>query len=128
MSSSIPNIENTEGFWDRVGLWLSGICVIHCVLTLVFFAALPLGSTVFDFDTWTHFVLALLLVPTVAIGYRSSIKKGRPFYIRMLFLVGGSLVLVGLLAGELYSETAESILTILGSTGLVIGHWKNWRG
>lgn len=128
MNSRIGNIENKDGNWDRVGLWLSGVCVVHCLLTPIIVAVLPMGSSFLDLDTWTHWVLGLLLIPTVFIGVRSSIKNGRPARIRGYFFLGGLLVFLGLLAGEYSGEFAESILTIIGGILLVIGHWQNWKG
>jgi len=128
MSTRLGNIENTDGYWDRLGIWLSGLCVIHCVLTPLLLTALPISSSFFNFESWTHWILALLLIPTVVIGFRSSIRKGRATYVRVLFLLGGLLVLAGLLVGENYPEIAETILTIIGGLFLVAGHWKNWKG
>jgi len=124
----IRDLDNKDGFWDRIGLWLSGVCAIHCLMTPIIVAVLPIGSNFFDLDSWTHWILGALLVPTVLIGIRSSIKNGRPSYIRSLFFGGGLLVVLGLLAGEFHSHSLESVLTFIGSIVLVAGHWKNWRG
>ena len=117
----------TLSFADRVGIALSGLCAVHClVLPLVlpfvgFFAA-------FAESEWTHLFLAICIVPTVvfaaARGYRRHGKRD------ILWLLGaGALAVIAALGvGELAGGgRLEAAFTTCGSVLLIAGHWKNHR-
>ena len=120
MGSILPWIR---GRLDRVGIALSCLCAIHCVLGLFLVAGLGLGST-FLLDPVIHRIGLLLatIVAGVAIGI-GAIRHRRPlpFVIAMMGLsfMGGALAVD--------HGADEAIFTIIGVTLVAAGHILNLR-
>ncbi len=58
--------------WDKLGIGISGICAIHCLLVPVLIAVLPLLDFTTVMHDWLHPVFILLIVPTVYFASRRS--------------------------------------------------------
>lgn len=114
--------------WDRIGLILSGICMVHCLALPVFLSTLPLWPVGEALHEWLHPIFALLLVPvTLTAGY-AGYRKHRKLEVWMWLSVGLVGVLIAGVWGHLAPGTvAETSLTVSGSVLLIIGHWRNWR-
>ncbi len=112
-----------RGRLDRAGLFLSGLCALHCVTGIVLVAVLGLSGG-FLLDPAIHRVgLAIAaLIAAVAIGLGAlRHRRPAPFVVAMtgLSFMGGAL------AVEHGAE--EAVLTIIG-VGLVgLGHILNLR-
>ena len=112
-----------RGRLDRVGVALSALCLLHCVLGIVLVAGLGLGVG-WLLDPVIHKIGLLLatLVAGVAIGIGAVRHRRRaPFVVAMtgLTFMGGALAV-----GHGYEE---AVLTVIG-VGLVAGgHILNLR-
>lgn len=120
MAEMVPWIR---GKLDRVGIFLSALCVLHCVLGLVLVAGLGLGAG-FLLDPAIHKFGLLLatLVAGVAIG-AGAIRHRRavPFVVAMMGLsfMGGALA-VG-------HGAEEVVMTVIGVGLVATGHILNLR-
>lgn len=108
---------------DRAGLWLSGLCLVHCVAGIGLIWALGLGGHVLLDPDWHRYGLALaMIIAGVAIGW-GAIKHRRaaPFVTAMtgLSFMGGALAVP--------HGIHEAVLTIIGVTLVSIGHFLNMR-
>ena len=113
---------------DRVAIILSGLCVVHCVASAVFFAML---STVGGLlvDPLVHEVGLTLAIALGAIGLgRGALQHGY-----LWPLAAGSLGL-GMMAGAMtlphetgLIEGGEALWTIIGVGLLAFGHDLNRR-
>ena len=108
---------------DRIGVLLSCLCVIHCVLGLVLVAGLGLGAS-FLFDPAIHRVGLLLatIIAGVAIGMGAlRHRRAAPFVVAMtgLSFMGGALA-VG-------HGAEEAVLTVIGVALVAAGHILNLR-
>ena len=108
---------------DRVGIVLSGLCAIHCVLTIVLVSAMGLGGS-FLLSPEIHRVGLIIatLVAAVAIGWGAVRHRvAAPFVIAMtgLTFMGGALA-----APHGYKE---AVLTIIGVALVSLGHILNVR-
>ena len=106
---------------DRIGIALSGLCMVHCVLTLVLIGALGFGSSFF-FAHEIHEIglLVAVIVAGVAIGMGAiKHRKAAPFVTAMtgLSFMGGALAT--------QHGAGEAILTVIGVTLVTIGHILN---
>lgn len=114
--------------WDRIGISLSGICLIHCLAFPVVLSLLPMWASGDALHDWLHPVFAILLVPTTIFAWVRGLRVhgrkiiGIPLAIGLVLVVAASVV-AGLEAGE----ATEVVITSLGSVLLVIGHFANWR-
>lgn len=120
MAFAFPRIR---GKLDRIGLALSCLCAVHCVLGIVIVAGLGLGGA-FLLDPAIHRVGLLLatIVAGVAIGLGAiQHRRAAPFVVAMtgLSFMGGAL------AVEHGPE--EAVLTIIGVSLVALGHVLNLR-
>ncbi len=118
-----PTLGPTPSAWDRLGVLLSGLCAVHCLLMPLLLVALPLwhGAHALH-DAW-HPVAAVLLVP---VTLRATHRGGGPRSARLL-RSGLAIVWLGLLAHVLLGEIAGVGLTLVGSLLLIAGHGCNLR-
>ena len=108
---------------DRVGVVLSGLCALHCIVSLVVVAGLGLGGSVLLAPVIHEVGLALaFVIAGVAIGW-GAIKHRRaaPFVIAMtgLSFMGGALASP--------HGPQEAVLTIIGVLLVSVGHVLNLR-
>lgn len=120
MGRTFPRIR---GKFDRLGLVLSGLCAVHCVLGLVIVAGFGLGSSLL-LDPVVHRVGLLLatLIAGVAIGLGAiQHRRAAPFVVAMtgLTFMGGALAVE--------HGPKEAVLTIIGVALVAIGHLLNLR-
>ena len=119
-SASRPSLRRRL---DQLGIGLAGVCVVHCLATLLLVSALGLGGH-FLLDENIHrigLVLALI-VAALAIG-RGMLASGRrtPF---LVALAGLALMGVALLVPH---GTNEFLLTLSGVAIVAGAHWMNLR-
>ena len=120
MAFAFPRIR---GRLDRIGLALSCLCAVHCVLGIVIVAGLGLGGA-FLLDPAIHRVGLLLatIVAGVAIGLGAiQHRRAAPFVVAMM----GLSFMGGALAVEHGPE--EAVLTIIGVSLVALGHVLNLR-
>lgn len=108
---------------DQIGIGLAGLCVLHCLTTLVVISSLGLGGHFLLDDNIHRIGLALALgVAAVAIGW--GLMRHRRMLPFGLALVG--LMLMGV-ALAVPHGTDELMLTLVGVTLVSIGHLLNLR-
>ncbi len=116
--------KNKPAFWDRLGIGLSGICAIHCLLVPVIVALIPLWPAFEEFHGYTHFIFFVAIAPTVFF----SLKNKHNSIWASIFLISGLLIIfLAWLFNETLGEYGEAGITLVGSIFLIIGHWVNYR-
>ena len=113
--------QKTINWWDWTGIFLSGLCLIHCILTPLLLATTLVWVT----TEWVHITLLLILVPIVFIAARRSGSSYDRRVILALFSAGILFLAGAVFVGESLGRTAELLLTIIGSLLLITGHLKN---
>ena len=108
---------------DRAGIFLSGACAIHCVLSILLVSGLGLGGE-FLLAPEFHRVGLLLatVIAAVAIGWGAlRHRMAMPFVIAMtgLTFMGGALAVP--------HGYKEAVLTIIGVALVSLGHILNVR-
>ena len=108
---------------DRAGIFLSGACALHCLLSILLVSGLGLGDELF-FAPDIHRVGLLLatLIAGVAIGWGAlRHRMAAPFVIAMtgLTFMGGALAVP--------HGVKEAVLTIIGVALVSLGHILNLR-
>lgn len=119
-----PSLANR--LWDRLGVVLSLLCALHCLLAPVVLALLPLWPAFFRWNAWIHPLLSLLLVPVTYAGMRFAYRRGNTDRV-IVFGAGLVLIILAWLLIDWIGEAGEIILTLCGSGMLVYAHWRNWR-
>jgi len=112
--------------WDRLGIGLSGLCALHCLLMPVALSLLPMWSTLQAVHAWVHPALLVLMLPVVGGALHRARHTGHVGTAALLGL--GFLTLVAAWWGhDLWGAAGERIGTVAGSALLIAGHVLNWR-
>lgn len=120
------NSQDVRAMWDRIGFWLSGLCLIHCLILPMFAVALPwLGM--FIQDERIHLGFAAVTVPVAMIAFIPGFLKHQRQWVLGFGLAGAGLLLGGALGEELFGHHVQHVLTVLGGLLLVSGHYFNYR-
>tara|TARA_B110000908_G_C10231567_1_gene440886 strand:+ start:400 stop:807 length:408 start_codon:yes stop_codon:yes gene_type:complete len=97
---------------DRIGIWASILCAIHCALTPVLLIVLPTFGKAWAHPA-THWGMAIIVIPIAVFmmlkGYRKHARK----WIVVTGCVGIVLVVIGAIlpyvkSGELSSKSADA--------------------
>jgi hypothetical protein len=121
---NINTDKSKPGFWDRVGIALSGICAIHCLLVPVIVALIPLWPAFEEFHEYTHLIFFIAIAPAVFLSLRSKHKSPK---ITMLLILGLFLIFLAWYFNEVFGEYGEAGITLVGSALLITGHWLNYK-
>jgi hypothetical protein len=111
-------------FIDRLAICISGLCVVHCIATLIFVTVLASAGTYFLADPRIHeYGLAIAIALASAALLRGVIRHRRLLPIAL----GGSGLL--LMAAGLMVEhgIAEAVVTIAGVSLVASAHRLNTR-
>ncbi len=121
-SQCAPEEASVSPFWDRLGIGLSTVCLIHCLSLPVLASGIAVWAAI---DL--HFWLALLIVPVaLGIGWHAH-RTHRHRWVGPL-LLGGCVLLVGALVLEpIVGHTIETGIAAVGGLLLITGHWLNIR-
>ena len=112
--------------FDRAAIWLSGICLVHCLAIPFAVLALPvIGDHLLGSETMVHW---LLLAPAVPVSIVSLWVGYRRHACRAGLLIGSaglSLMFIGV--SHLIDLSYEIPLTVLGVSLLTVAHVLNMR-
>lgn len=108
---------------DRAGIWLSSLCLLHCVLTIVLVSMLGAGSHFLLAPEIHRFGIAVaLIIAAVAIGWGAlRHRRAAPFVTAMVGLtfMGGALAMP--------HGFYEVVFTMIGVALVATGHFLNMR-
>lgn len=110
--------------WDRIGIALSGICMVHCLALPIVVAFLPVLTLGLGHSHLFHALILILVIPTVILALRKAHRQAL-----VITLLGSGLLLIiaGLSSGSFWHNYfLETILTVAGSIFLVSGHITNY--
>lgn len=111
---------------DRLGIWASALCVVHCIATPVLLSFSSVFAHFLPGEERTHRTLATLIafIGAVAIVHGFRIH-GR---LRILFLMAAGLACIfagAYLGDRLPSHNVEVMITLLGSCLMIASHRLN---
>jgi len=110
-------VEQTDR-WDKLGITLSGLCAIHCLLTPIFALAVPALGSAFE-QPWVHVTMAFFILPIGVFAFYSGYVHHKKMFLVALGITGLMLVSFGLFTHDL--------ITIAGSACLIFAHILNRR-
>lgn len=121
------NIMKSQLRSDKFAMSFSIICLIHCLFapSIIIFSyssiALSLESELI------HKAILLLTVPVsifaISLGYKNHTNNS----IIYIGIAGLTILIAALLIGDVIGESAELILTMLGSLMVIVCHYKNYK-
>jgi cation transport ATPase len=116
--------SNDQKRLDRVAIWLSGLCLVHCLAVPMALLLTPSLSAWLDAtETQTHWLLFGLALPISGVAlYRGYKREPRAMTLAM-GLIGLLLMLVGVV--HLFGEDLEITFTTLGVILVMLAHIRN---
>ena len=114
---------------DKFAILLSGVCMVHCLLTPVLVTLLPILSlsTMVE-DVLFHKLMLWLVLPSSFVALFIGCRKHKRWTIAISGLLGMSLlVLVAFLGHDILSINAEKTATTVGGLILAFSHYLNYR-
>lgn len=123
MNDAPPSLGALRGLFDRLGVVISGLCMVHCLAGLFLIGALGLGGGVFLDPAIHRFGLALAFIVGVMTIGTAALRHGH----RMPLALGS--VGLALMAAAIASDhgSAEALLTICGVLLVASAHIVNIR-
>lgn len=120
-------MKTVQVMTDKLAVGFSLACVIHCLALPALLVLLP-SITALQLDNEAfHFWLVLAVIPTSLYAITLGCKQHRRYRLFVLCGTGLAMLLSALILEERIGEAGEQLLTVLGSSFIVIGHWLNYR-
>ena len=114
----------TTSTFDRAGVTLSALCVVHCILLPLTTSFLPLMGMLAENET-IHKALVLLAIVPAAFAFTDFNGSQSPILIGGLGLVGVISLLTGAFVEAFHDY--EATLTIIGAVILACAHIMRMR-
>ena len=113
-------------WWDRLGIGMSVVCLVHCMVLPFAIAALPLVAAQWLQTGIFHGVMALALMLVAFLAIAPGLRLHGRFSVAAAMAAGLSLLSTAAFAGErLLSREWEIGLTLAGGAILVVAHAVN---
>lgn len=114
---------------DQAAILLSGVCLVHCLLTPVLITLLPIISlSVMVEDLLFHQLMLWIVLPTSAVALFLGCRKHKLFSIAATGVVGMLiLVSVAFYGHEWFGLMGEKVATSVGGLILACSHFLNYR-
>jgi len=114
---------------DKIAVLLSGVCILHCLITPIAVTALPIFfMNTFVEDVLFHKLMLWLVLPSSAVALFIGCGKHRDLRIAGSGIIGMLiLILVAFFGHELLSPIQERLTTTLGGLVLAVSHILNYR-
>jgi hypothetical protein len=111
---------------DRVGMILSMICLVHCLMTPVLLISLPILARYYIAHPLFHLVLALLIIPVGLVAFYSGYKHHHNFWV-LLLGAPGLVIITGVpyLVHQMQLPLSEVLFMSIGSIMMLSAHWIN---
>jgi hypothetical protein len=109
---------------DRVGVWVTSLCAIHCLLLPILLPLAPLIASSFVASAWFEraiFTASILIgFAALFIGFQKYHRQLYPFY---------SLTLGGLVYWNkhIFGDAYEPLVVVIGAVFIVAAHLINLR-
>ena len=120
------NSQDVRVMWDKIGLGLSGLCLIHCLVLPVVISLMPWMGLIFE-DERVHLLFAAVTVPVALIAFIPGFLRHNLKSVLALGVAGAVLLLLGSVAHDHVGEALAHWFTVLGGILLISGHLRNFR-
>ncbi|MCU4677002.1 MerC domain-containing protein [Catenovulum sp. 2E275] len=114
---------------DKLAIFLSSVCLIHCLLLPFVLIVVPSLGTLLSVDHETfHLLLLYFVVPlglvALTLGYQHH-KNGKVLTIGLAGLL--MLTLIAVFGHDFLGETLELALTVMTTILIAYAHYQNYK-
>lgn len=111
---------------DRLGVWTSAACVIHCMVTPVLLSISAVSAHFLPSEERTHRALAVIIATLGALALVKGYRNHRHLRVLFFMLAGLACIFAGAYWGDrLPSHRAEILVTFTGSCFMITAHRLN---
>ncbi|WP_062262149.1 MerC domain-containing protein [Endozoicomonas arenosclerae] len=114
-------------YTDKAAITLSFLCLLHCLSLPVLLAILPSVTALNLENEMYHIAMVLIVIPTSLYALTLGCKQHQHYRLLKIGLTGLAFLVAAILGEELIGEMGEKILTVIGSTLIAYGHYRNYR-
>jgi membrane protease YdiL (CAAX protease family) len=127
MDLSPENTTTEVRKWDRIGVVLSAVCALHCLVTPFITLSLPFWVYSVHYSP-VHLALALFIIPIGLFAFWNGYKTHKNKFIFALGAVGLVLLTAALTGPSSRNQLRwNDISTLIGSFFLLTAHILNRR-
>ncbi len=112
--------------WDKWGIALSSVCILHC-FAVVFIPLLLPALNLVTHSPWFHRIFAVLIIFTTPLAFIPGYRRHGLHRVLAFALIGVSLILLGVFLDGSVEEWLSHGISIVGSVLLVSAHIFNLR-
>lgn len=114
---------------DRVAILLSGVCLVHCLVTPILITVLPIITlSALMEDIIFHQMMLWIVLPTSCLALFLGCRKHKLLSIAGTGFLGlAILVAVAFFGHELFGLAGEKVATSMGGLILAYSHFLNYR-
>jgi uncharacterized membrane protein YfcA len=123
-------MSDQESVWtgavDRIGMFASAACVVHCLVTPVLLSLLAVYAHFLPSEEHTHRVLAVVVTLLGALALLTGYRRHKRPSVLLLMAAGLALICGGAFFGNrLPSHPYEVAITLAGSCCMIAAHRRN---
>lgn len=112
---------------DRLGIFASMTCALHCLLfPVLLVAGTALPATLLDEEVF-HQLIIVMVLPAALVAFGMGCSRHKDLRVAAL----GSLGVIGIIGvvflHDALGENGERVLTVISSALLVTAHLRNYR-
>ena len=111
---------------DSISIWLSGICILHCLALPITTIAIPVFGEFFGGHY--HAIILFIIIPVSLVALYRGYRNHRKILIACLGCLGIFIIFIGAtIIHYQYNSLTDSVFTIFGSLLLSLAHYYNNR-
>jgi hypothetical protein len=111
---------------DRLGVWTSALCVIHCIVTPILISLSAVSAHFLPSEERTHRSLAVIIATLGALALVKGYRSPRSLRVLFLMISGLGCIFAGAYWGDrLPSHRYEVLVTLCGSSLMIAAHRLN---
>ena len=112
--------------FDNIGIFVSFLCIIHCMLLPIIISFLPLVGLSLLENELAHKLLIYAALGIAILSFVPGYRIHKRKLVLLIASIGLLFMLVAVLyAGEAWGELAENSLVFIGGCILIVGHIYN---
>jgi hypothetical protein len=113
--------------WDKVGISVSSLCLLHCLATPLLLILFPAASFTWLENEIIHQVFAAMVITAAIMAISPHWKTFKRKDIIIQAFIGVLLILSAMFYFHDFGALYEVLLTALGSLLLISAHYKNLK-
>jgi len=119
--------QNSKSLFDKFAIWLSAVCIVHCLTIPLLIAFLPIATLGFSSDQHFHEVIFWFVFPISSVGLVAGVREHQEFKPVFLGLLALAMLSYLIYLHQILSLEIEFIFSIIACLLLAYAHWLNLK-